>query len=62
MHEWVKVQLKEYSNANAEERQAWWITIKWYFGYCAKKGLENRAIGKMERFFGEKPFYHRDQM
>ena len=50
MHEWVKVQLKEYSNANAEERQAWWITIKWYFGYCAKKGLgepSNRENGKI---------------
>jgi hypothetical protein len=50
MHEWVKVQLKEYSNANAEERQAWWITIKWYFGYCAKKGLgepSNRQNGKI---------------
>jgi len=48
MHEWVKVQLKEY--ANAEERQAWWITIKWYFGFCAKKGLgepSNRENGKV---------------
>jgi hypothetical protein len=62
MHEWVKVQLKEYSNANAEERQAWWITIKWYFGFCAKKGLgepSNRENGKV---FGEKQFYQLDQM
>ena len=27
-----------------------------------KRDWENRAIGKMERFFGEKPFCQPDQM
>jgi integron integrase len=50
MHSWVKVQLKEYSGASLEERRAWWITLKWYFGYCAKKRLgepTNRDNGKI---------------
>ena len=50
MYEWVKVQLEEYSSASLEERHAWWITLKWYFGYCAKKELGepiNRDNGKI---------------
>ena len=39
MHDWVKVQLQAYSAASVQERRAWWITLKWYFGYCAKKEL-----------------------
>lgn len=39
MYDWVAVHLKEYSGASLEERRAWWITLKWYFGYCAKKEL-----------------------
>jgi len=50
MHDWVKVHLKAYSGASVEERRAWWITLKWYFGYCAKKELgepTNRDNGKI---------------
>ena len=50
MHGWVKVQLNECSSASLEERGAWWITLKWYFGYCAKKELgepANRVNGKI---------------
>jgi hypothetical protein len=50
MHDWVKVQLQAYSAASVQERRAWWITLKWYFGYCAKQELgeptkrDNRKI------------------
>ena len=50
MHDWVKFHLKAYSGASVEERRAWWITLKWYFGYCAKKELgepTNRDNGKI---------------
>ena len=39
MYDLVKVQLREHSGASLEERRAWWVTLKWYFGYCAKKEL-----------------------
>ena len=57
MYEWVKVQLKEYSSANLEERHAWWITLKWYFGYCAKKELGEPINRDNGRFFGEMLYY-----
>ena len=50
MHEWVSLQLEDYANANAAEKQAWWVTIKWYLGYCTKKRLgepSNRENGKI---------------
>lgn len=50
MHGWVKVQLNECSSASLEERRAGWITLKWYFGYCAKKELgepANRVNGRI---------------
>jgi integron integrase len=50
MHGWIKVQLNECSIASLEERRAWWITLKWYFGYCTKKELgepTNRDNGKI---------------
>ncbi|MEM0965419.1 MAG: integron integrase [Verrucomicrobiota bacterium] len=39
MHEWVRKHLKDYKEAPLEERRRWWITLKWYFGYCSKKEL-----------------------
>jgi integron integrase len=50
MHDLVKVHLKEYSGASLEDRRAWWVTLKWYFGYCAKMELgepTNRENGKI---------------
>ena len=39
MYDLVKVQLREHSGASLEKRRAWWVTLKWYFGYCAKQEL-----------------------
>lgn len=39
MHDWVVAHLRGYTAASVDERRAWWITLKWYFGYCAKKEL-----------------------
>jgi integron integrase len=39
MHEWVKINLKDFEAASLAERRAWWVTLKWYFGYCSKKEL-----------------------
>ncbi|MGC6423508.1 MAG: integron integrase [Lentimonas sp.] len=39
MHEWVTENLKSYEGAGIKERRAWWITLRWYFGYCSKKEL-----------------------
>jgi len=39
MHEWVKINLKDSEAASLAERRAWWVTLKWYFGYCSKKEL-----------------------
>lgn len=50
MHDWVTAHLKEYTEASLEERRAWWITLKWYFGYCSKKELgdpTDRELGKI---------------
>jgi integron integrase len=50
MHDWVIQHLKEYPGVGLEERRRWWITLKWYFGYCAKKELgepTNRENGRI---------------
>jgi hypothetical protein len=50
MHEWVRVQLSEAAGKDADKRESWWITLKWYFGFCAKRELgdpTNREHGKI---------------
>jgi integron integrase len=39
MHDWIKSNLKEHTSVSLDDRRAWWITLKWYFGYCSKKEL-----------------------
>ena len=50
MIDWVKVCLNDSQSLNPTQRQAWWITLKWYFGYCSRKDLGdpcNRENGKI---------------
>jgi integron integrase len=39
MHDWVKVHLDHHKPLSSDQREAWWITMKWYFGYCSRKEL-----------------------
>jgi integron integrase len=39
MYEWLQLRLKEHTGVRIAQRRAWWATLQWYFGYCAKKGL-----------------------
>lgn len=39
MREWVTECLKDYEVVDVEVRRKWWITLKWYFGFCAKHDL-----------------------
>jgi len=39
MHEWVTERLKNKGDVPVEVRRAWWVTLKWYFGFCAKMEL-----------------------
>ena len=50
MNDWVKVYLDHSKVLNPTQREAWWITLKWYFGYCSKKNLKDpcdRENGKI---------------
>ena len=50
MNDWVKVHLDHSKTLNSNQREAWWITLKWYFGYCSRKNLKNpcdRENGKV---------------
>lgn len=50
MQTWVQRVLETHSSLSEEEKDAWWITLKWYFGFCAKHELGdpwNRDNGKL---------------
>ena len=50
MNDWVKIHLDHSKALNSTQREAWWITLKWYFGYCSKKNLKDpydRENGKV---------------
>lgn len=50
MQDWITAHLRDYAGASVEERRHWLITLKWYFGFCAKKELgdvTNRENGKI---------------
>ena len=51
MYDWVSVHLRDYSEVPVDERRAWWITLKWYFGYCAKKELGDPTKREHGRIF-----------
>ena len=51
MHDWVATHLRDYRSIDLEERHAWWITLKWYFGYCARKVLRDPAKREHGRLF-----------
>lgn len=51
MHDWVAAHLREYSGANLEEHRAWWVTLRWYFGYCSKKELGEPGKRENGRIF-----------
>ena len=50
MNDWVKIHLDHSKALNSTQREAWWIALKWYFGYCSKKNLKDpcdRENGKV---------------
>jgi len=50
VNDWVKAHLDHSKVLNPSQRKAWCITLKWYFGYCAKNKLKdpwNRENGKV---------------
>ena len=50
MNDWVKVHLNNSKSLSPTQREAWWINLKRYFGYCSKKNLKdpcNRENGKV---------------
>ncbi len=50
MKTWAQKVLESDVGVKAENREAWWITIRWYLKYCAKQGLadsSDRANGKI---------------
>ena len=50
MNEWVTKRLKESEGVDVEVRRKWWITLIWYYGFCASRELGdpgNRENGKI---------------
>ena len=61
MYEWVEKRLKGYQSISLELKESWLVTLRWYFGYCAKKELgdpgnrDNGVVFWRDAVKGRKP-------
>ena len=44
MREWIKKALEGEADLTEEERKAWGVTLKWYFGFCTKNQLGDPSL------------------
>ncbi|MDA0348371.1 MAG: integron integrase [Verrucomicrobia bacterium] len=51
MSEWIIKALESEPGLNAEERRAWLITLKWYFGYVAKHQIGDPSLRDNGKIF-----------
>ena len=50
MHDSITERLRDYNVVSVDLRRKWWITLKWYFGFCARNDLGDpgkRENGKL---------------
>ena len=41
-----RVNLRDSEAAKIAERRAWWVPLKWYFGYCSRMELRDSETEK----------------
>ena len=51
MHEWIKKALELESGLSVEERKAWSVTLKRYFGYVAKNQIGDPSVRDNGKIF-----------
>ena len=51
---WVQKVLNQEQSLSAKDKEAWPVTLKWYFGYCAKESPGESTLKENERVFWQK--------
>ena len=51
MQGWVQKVLNQEQSVSSKDKEAWTVTLKWYFGYCAKESLGEPTLKENGRVF-----------